>query len=106
MHSAISPARLERQVVRAADPEVVQVAFAPGLAQQRRRPLLHDPKAERLERGHEIGELDPATHLVEADPGEGLALLGLVGQADHEGLVAALQILEPGDVLDRQLDLR
>ena len=73
-------------------------------AHEVRGPLLDDPQTEGLEDRHEVRQLDLAPDLVQADPGEGLALVGLVREPDDEGLVAFFELLEPDDVLGGEVD--
>jgi len=89
---------VDRPVVGVQHTEVVQEALVAVLAEQRGRPLLDHPQTERLERRHEVRELDPAVHLVQTDVGEGLPVHGLVGQTDQEPVIVPLQLVEARDV--------
>ena len=81
---------VERPVGRAEDAEVLQPRRAVA-AEQPRRALLDDAQAEVLEHRHGLRELDLVADAVQADARQPV---GLVAQADVEGLAAGEQPLE------------
>jgi hypothetical protein len=69
-----------------------------GIAHEMGGNLLDHAQSEGLQRRDEVGQLNLAPLLVEANAGQRLALARLVHQPHHERLAARLELLEPLDV--------
>ena len=92
---------VQRRAVGAEDAEVLHEG-ALVAARQARRPLVVHAQADHLERRQDVRQRDLAAALVERQPGaRPRAALGVL-EADHELLVAGLELLEALDVGRRQ----